>query len=185
MVWLRFAQHDEHAELETRLTIDHHVTAVELVHLLALAHDPGLVMPTLGPCELAVHDRQRVSEHAAVVLAELGRSAFDHEVDNDDWRRAAKTLIGILPAERSLEIAEAALDRAMDRAVATAASTLGIGPLCPHCGSDDMEPGATGLDRCKGCDGLSRGGLRLGEGDGPDPDDVVPTTPDPEPEGTP
>ncbi len=32
---------------------------------------------------------------------------------------------------------------------------------CPHCGSTDMDRGATGLDRCNNCDGLSRDGQVL------------------------
>lgn len=32
------------------------------------------------------------------------------------------------------------------------------GHLCPHCGSSDMDRGATGLDMCNVCGGLSRGG---------------------------
>jgi hypothetical protein len=34
---------------------------------------------------------------------------------------------------------------------------------CPHCGSTDIDPGATGLDMCRTCDGLSRDGLILSD----------------------
>lgn len=34
-------------------------------------------------------------------------------------------------------------------------------PPCPHCGSVDVSRGATGLDQCRQCDGLSRDGQTL------------------------
>lgn len=36
-------------------------------------------------------------------------------------------------------------------------------PTCPHCQSTDLDLGATGLDLCKACGGLSRGGKTLRE----------------------
>jgi len=32
---------------------------------------------------------------------------------------------------------------------------------CPHCGADDLDKGATGLDLCDRCGGLSRDGRAL------------------------
>lgn len=32
---------------------------------------------------------------------------------------------------------------------------------CPHCGSTNVDPGATGLDLCRDCGGLSRSGRAL------------------------
>lgn len=32
---------------------------------------------------------------------------------------------------------------------------------CPHCESTDMDRGATGLDQCNKCGGLSRDGVKL------------------------
>lgn len=34
---------------------------------------------------------------------------------------------------------------------------------CPHCGSRNVDPGATGLDSCNDCGGLSRDGRPLRE----------------------
>lgn len=36
-------------------------------------------------------------------------------------------------------------------------------PHCPHCGGQDMDYGATGLNECNTCGGLSRGGKTLRE----------------------
>jgi hypothetical protein len=37
------------------------------------------------------------------------------------------------------------------------------GPTCPHCGSSDVDRGATGLDECRQCGGLSREGRTLSD----------------------
>lgn len=43
----------------------------------------------------------------------------------------------------------------------TDAYELPVPGVCPHCKSLDMDPGATGLDECNACGGLSRNGKRL------------------------
>jgi predicted RNA-binding Zn-ribbon protein involved in translation (DUF1610 family) len=37
------------------------------------------------------------------------------------------------------------------------------GHPCPHCGHSDVDRGATGLDECNQCGGLSREGMTLQE----------------------
>ena len=44
--------------------------------------------------------------------------------------------------------------------------------ICPHCCGIDLDRGATGLDECRLCGGLSRDGMTLGEWAGKNPERV-------------